>query len=179
MRSKVIMEQSKTKITLMNNTQELLDLLDIILELRNKALTQQVITRVVLQTPYENVKNILKNLLTNKRVNDEIVRQAFEARIDQLDIEKNAQHRNYLFQFIDLKEIINEKLSEKIIDKLRPLLASNNKENQLFALKCLDNLENLPRSKKDLLKALLREIKTDKWQDEEKDLLDKINKGIE
>ena len=177
-KNKVIKEQLQRKIRNINNSQELLVLLYVVLELKDKVLLQEITNKILLQTPCENIKTIVE-ILVNKKIDIETVQQAIKERINQLDIEKNAQHRDCLLQFIDLEKIINKNLSEKIIDKLRPLLASNNKENQLLALNCLDKLENIPESKKDLLKALLREINIDELQNEEKALLDRINKRIE
>ena len=136
-----------------------------------------MISKIINQTPCENIEDVLRNLL-DKTTDIEIIRETVEARIDQLDIENNNQHRDCLDKFINIKEILDEKLSEKIVDKLRPSLASNDKGRQIFALHCLGNLEEIPKSKRDLLKALVKEIKAEGWQEQEKEILNKIRKRI-
>lgn len=175
--NKLIVKSLQAKVNLINNPQELLQIFEIILELGNKDLSTQVISKIITQIPCGNIESVLRNLLS-KKVDIEIIREAVKTRIDQLDIENNNQHRDCLNKFINIKEILDEKLSEKIVDKLRPLLASNNKERQIFALHCLENLEEIPNSKKDLLKVLVKEIKTEGWQKQEKEILNKIRKKI-
>ena len=176
-KNELIANSLQAKINSINNTQELLQIFEIVLKLKNDKLLAQVISKIITQTPCENIESVLRDLL-DRKTDMNMIRKAVEARINQLDIENNNPHRDCLNKFINIKEILDERLSEKIVDKLRPLLASNDRERQIFALYCLGSLEEIPKSKRELLKVLVKEIKTEGWQGQEKEILNKIRKRI-
>ena len=176
-KNELIANSLQKRINSINNTQELLQIFEIVLGLKNEELLAQVISKIITQTPCENIESVLRDLL-DRKADIEIIRKAVGERIDQLDVENNDQHRDCLNKFINIKEILDKKLSEKVVDRLRPLLASNDKGRQIFALYCLENLEEIPKSKKDLLKALVKEIKAEGWQEQEKEILNKIRERI-
>jgi hypothetical protein len=175
-KNKFIIESLRIKIDSINNPDELRNLFDVILGLRNKELSRRVVAKIVLQIPCGDIENILRDL--SHKANIKMIKEAVQAKVNQLNIENNNQDRECLGKVINTEEVIDETISKKIIDKLRPLLAGNNKEEQVFALKCIENLQEVPQSKKKLLKALVQEIKEEEWQEEEKEILFEIKKRL-
>ncbi len=161
-----------------NNPNELSNLLVVILALKNNKLLKQVITKIVTQISCENIENTITDLSNNKKVKIGMIKESIQKKIDQLNIENDKQHRDCLGKIVKIKDVMDRKLSEKVIDKLKPLLTSNDKERQIFSLQCLGYLQEIPDSKRKLLKALVKVIKTEGWQDEEKKILYKIRRRI-
>ncbi len=177
-KNKYVIERLIIKIDSINNPKELSNLFVVIIALKNNKLLKQVITKIVIQTPCENIEKVIVYLSSNKKVKIEMIKESIQKKIDQLNIENDNQHRDCLGRIMNIKNIMDGKLSEKVIDKLRPLLASNDKEKQIFSLKCLGNLQEIPDSKRKLLKALVKEIKSDGWLDEGKEFLKNIKGRI-
>jgi len=173
----LILEKLQTKINSISNPEELRNLFDVISSLKRNELLKQVINKILLQTPCENIGDVIIELI-NKKTDIKMVIESLQTRIEQLNVEDNNQHRICLEKILGVKEIVDEKLSEEAIDKIKPLLASNNKEKQLFALNLLDNLQIIPETRKGLLKELLNALNYEGWQNEEKELLNKIKNRL-
>ena len=174
--NELVAERLKEKIEGMNNPDELKNLFNIIVELGNKALVEKTTEKIILQIPCEIISAALDELFNKADI--KMIRGAVLKRIEKLNLDDDNQDRECLKEVINANKIINNTISEKIIIKLKPLLASNDKEKQFFALNCINSLPRIPKSKKDLLKVLLQNINLEEWAEEEKEILHRVEKRL-
>ncbi|MDA2920307.1 KAP family NTPase [Desulfobacterota bacterium AH_259_B03_O07] len=153
----------------------------------------------------EQYENAIKGWLSEVKENDfvkEIMIKNFESieeisRLKKiLDILSKIGDDDLLSHAIDtiilktednrLAEIVNDlnkgfSLSEKhvgklIDNKLKRLLASNEKEEQYYAIQVLEQLENIPKHDRNLLKTLLNDLESENFSDDEKVVLKRVIK---
>jgi len=148
-----------------------------ILKEMDKELFENSVTNIITHTSCENLNKIVDDL--NKKVEIIVVNKALKNRLNKFTT-GDEEYVCYIEYLLDNNKIL--KLSKEfiglIISKVKPLLASDKKEEQVSALRLLSKIEEIPQKKKNLVKTLLEAINDKNFLDEEKKVLEKVKKKV-
>jgi len=178
-KNKLVKEQLAGRIKLVSEPSKQIKLLGIIKKLENYALLKETLISIFTKITCENFSATLDKILKQK-INEKALNEALKTFIDNLKTDKMEQYKCSLKSIIEKKSIKgNAKIYALLIDKIRPLLASDKTTEQEFALELINEIKTIPGSKIELLKTLLNEIDKGKLTDDGKNLLNKVENKIE
>ena len=108
-----------------------------------------------------------------------VIKKALKNRLNKFTTD-DEEYVCYIEYLLDNNKIL--KLSKEfiglIILKVKPLLASDKKEKQAYALGLLSKIEEIPQKKKNIVKTLLDDINDKNFSEEEKKVLEKVKKKV-
>jgi len=164
------------RLNSISNPAEQMKYLEILKEM-DKELLENSVTNIITHTSCENLNKIVDDL--KEKVEIIVVKKALKNRLNK-STTGDEEYVCYIEYLLDNNKIL--KLSKEfiglIINKVKPLLASDKKEEQVNALRLLSKIELIPQKKKNLVKTLLEAINDKNFLDEEKRVLEKVKKKV-
>lgn len=152
-----------------------LELLDVIKEL-DKELLQQSVEEIVFEVEAGNLEDTFVKL-DSSSAGTALVNAAIEKKVKDLQKEDEPE---YFEQF--LKFVVDRKLTQAIlvviISKISPFLHDGiPKQEKIFALDALSRID-VPKDKTGLVKELLKDLDHSDFDEDEKELFDRVKKAI-
>lgn len=166
----------KTKMETLDKPEQQRKIIGLVFTLEDRKLMQDIISSVIKSA--DNYEQLKKWVIRIKRYKDspKFLKNALIGLLNDIKTEEIDYYKDVVRVCVKNQELFSKTNIGKIINKLRPLLASDNKEEQLFGVKMVKQLEVIPENKKSLLKTLLSEIEFKGKRD--KNLLQSAIRGI-
>jgi len=166
----------KERLNSISNPAEQMNYLEILKEM-DKELLEDSVTNIITHTSCENLTKIVDDL--KEKIEIIVVKKALKDRLNKFttDDEEYVCYIEYLLGN-NKKLKLSKEFIGLIINKVKPLLASDKKEEQVSALRLLSKIEEMPQKKKNLVKTLLEAINEKNFLEEEKRVLEKVKKKV-
>jgi len=148
----------KTKVETVDQPEQQGKIIGLVFTLEDKKLMKDIISSVIKSA--DNYEQLRKTVSRIKLYKDspKILKNALIVLLNDIKTGEIDYYKDVIRVCVKNQELFSETNIGKIINKLRPLLASDDKERQLFGVKMVNQLEVIPENKKSLLKTLLSEI---------------------
>ncbi|MDD5530572.1 MAG: P-loop NTPase fold protein [bacterium] len=163
------------KFSLITGAVEQKEVLDILIEIKDKSLLTAIIKNIFSYP--ENLKKDKIEEIRQKLDNTQLIAGVLSDILKGITTEDTNKYKSYINLFTELSNVKEYQIAAILIDKLRPLLAGDNKGDQMFAIDILTKIK-IPREKKGLIKTLLKEMKGDNFTKEEITVLNEIKKKV-
>ncbi len=156
------------------STDDKLDLLDVIKEL-DKSLLKDSVEKIISETDADNLEENFQKL-DNSKAGLTLINSGIEKTVKSLQEENNKDYFQKFLGVIVEREELPENVRAAIVSKVSSFLHNGKtNEEKVFALQVLDKI-TIPKSKKTLIRELLKDFSNDDFDDEEKVLFEKIKK---
>ena len=149
-----------------------LDMIKIIKEI-DKSLLKECIEEIITKTEINDLENVLIKL-HNANIWDSLIKNGIKTILNNdSPIDENSKS---LINFIIQHKLVDETISNTLASKIKPLLISLNKDDLLFALKVLSEIDIHDAEKRKMIKWLLSDININEFDDNEKQLYEIVRK---
>jgi len=169
-----VIRNSLKKIMKMMEINDLVKYIEIIKELGDKELTKIAIEGVFSDEECVSLQERL-NALETAKIDKKILKSVIEEVLKDLTEDKNPEFYSCFLEFIVENHLLNREINKELVDKLKLWLTSKEPEKNILALKLLSEIE-IPPEKKEVIKALINDLDTELFTDENKELFEKVKK---
>ena len=134
---------------------------------------ESVITTILKNINCDELDSVFDKI-ENSEVSKDVIIKSFKS------VLRSIERKNENFECL-IKRLSNEKFSDSMIhnliaEKIKPLLASGEKEAILLALKIIENIDISDKLKLDVIKTLIQDINENDFQDDYLEFVKKMKK---
>ncbi len=150
----------KTRVEIIDQPEQQRKIIGLALSLGDKKLGQDIISSIIKSANnYEQLKKRVNQIKRYKNSPKILESALLIVLLNDISTKEIDYYKDVIRVCVENQKLFSKTNIGKIINKLRPLLASDNNEEQLFGVKMVEQLKVIPENKKSLLKTLLSEIK--------------------
>jgi len=147
------------------------ELLKLLIELNKNELIENVITTILKDIECEEVDDVFEKI-ENEKVSKDIIIKSIKTVLK--NIERDSENFECLIETISKSSFSDKVIHNLIADKIKNLLATDENDEILFALRIIDNLEINDSKKLKAVKTLIQDINESNFQDDNLEFIKKM-----
>jgi len=139
-------------------------------------LLKESVNEIILNFECANLQEVLNKFNTYK-ISKNIIKNSIKTILESLSKESDEARFKCFLEFVINNDLIDENITNTIINKVRPLLGATNEEI-IFSLKIINKLENIDDKKRSMIKTILEGLDGGDFDDDGKKLLTEVKKKL-
>jgi hypothetical protein len=149
------------------------ELLKLLIELNKNELIENVITTILKDIECEKVDDVFEKI-ENEKVSKDIIIKSIKTVLKNID--RESENFECLIETISKSNFSDKVIHNLIADKIKNLLATDENDEILFALRIIDNLDINDSRKLQAVKTLIQDISESNFQDDDLEFIKKMKK---